>query len=141
MFNILKFQIYPEVKGIVTMNETPVEGAIVSQYFEFNSRKKSTTFTTGRDGIFYFQERKVFTLSNLMPFDSRAFQKITIKFNNAEYTAWEAFKTMPENFPDFSNKLSSLLCELGSRENIKPLSTVNTLKHYNIYGLSSWHNQ
>jgi len=137
MFNILKFQIYPEVNGIVTMNGEPVEGAVVKRFHDFRDKEKTCEYITKKDGEFHFPETNGYSLWGLTPFENRTHQIITINFNHAEYTAWRLSKSSRDDDPALSKILSMLCCELTNEEVHKSIDRGNYLTA-SSFGLAHW---
>jgi len=139
MPNPLKYQVYPNIKGIVTLNSVPVKNAIVNLTYRLNNKKGASTYTTSDNGTFFFKEKNIYSLSGILPFEDILYQKITIINNNAEYIAWEAMKDKQEEDLILTKILSSLTCELSNSETKHIINPESIFKNV-IYGLARWTN-
>jgi len=136
MFDFLKIQVFPEVNGVVTMNDQPVEGASVKLLYDYNDKKNIMKTVTKKDGGFHFPEKNILTLLKLLPFEIHVHQQIFINYNHVEYTAWSASKHKHGIDTEISKKLNHLNCELTNEE-INQFFDSNHRK-YITYGLARW---
>lgn len=139
MFEILKFYIYPEIRGIVTLNGTPVEGAEVNLLYRCDSRQHSVKCKTAANGGFFFSQKNKYSLLGLLPIESQIYYKLTITYNHVTYKACEVLKLFKEEEPEFTKLLSSLQCELTKPETDYIIHSDSV--HMNIIsGIANWPN-
>ena len=137
MPNPLKFQIYPEVNGIVTMNGEPVEGAEVTMSYIFRGKQGSTICKTDRNGVFTFKEKTIYSLASILLLQSVISQKLSIKYNHIEYSAWNVIKYNPSDDPKLTKLLTNLTCELTNPETKQKIDpeSVNPMI---VRGIARW---
>ena len=139
MFDIFKFQAYPAIHGAVTMNGKPVQNAEITTTSTLEKREYSSTCITDEGGKFSFKEKNIYSIRGILPVENHLYQKITIKYNYVEYTAWEALKFCQTEDPELSKLLSSLQCELTEPVTDYVINADSV--HMNVvHGLARWSN-
>ena len=90
-FDAMEINLFSEMKGVVTLNGNPVAGAKIIRTAVSDSEKEYIdNTTTGLNGSFHFERMKISSIFNLLPGQSRVFQKVIIEYEGKEYLAWDA---------------------------------------------------
>jgi len=93
-FDAMKINLFSEMKGVVTINEKPVAGAIIKRTAIPNNDKEYTdSSTTDSEGRFHFNRMETSLFLKLLPTSIVVAQKVVINHGGQTYLAWEAGNT------------------------------------------------
>lgn len=106
----------PEVKGVVTLNGTPVEGAGVVKTLDFDQEYRDEQITD-KDGRFAFPEKNIRSeRPNTMLDETRVRQIVTVTYKGQKYLLWYATPGTIHRRAAVTRKLSLMYGELTSPE-------------------------
>lgn len=108
---------FSEVIGTVTLNGAPVKGAEIERSYQWawDDKKETDKTVTNEKGSFSFpQKDKSGGVSGFIPHEPVISQKIIIRYQGQEYTAWQHTKHNYDKNGELKGRKLLLLCELSS---------------------------
>lgn len=106
----------PEVKGVVTFNGTPVEGAQVVRTLDYDQEYRDEQ-VTDKNGYFTLPEKNIRSnRPNKMLDETRVRQIVTVNYEGMKYLLWYATPGTIHRRTAIAKKLSFLQCELTNSE-------------------------
>lgn len=106
----------PEVKGVVTLNGTPAEGAQVVRTLDYDQEYREEQITD-KNGHFTFPEKNIRSnRPNRMLDETRVRQIVTVTYEGTKYLLWYATPGTIYRRTAIAKKLSFMRCELTNPE-------------------------
>ena len=146
MFGLIKkysVHMCSEVKGVLTLNGAPVEGALIKRNLLFAHKvEKEDQVTTGYDGSFYLPE---VVIDSKIPGDmfshELTYQVIRAIYDNEEYELWNSELRGIDEYEEYKQKLFSLNADLIS-PNVEFLFPNHNNPNLGFYGstICRWDN-
>ncbi len=106
----------PEVKGVVTLNGRPVEGAQVVRTLDYDREYREEQLT-GVDGRFSFPEKNIMSdRPNKLLDETRVRQILTVNYEGQKYLIWYTTPGTIHRRTAIARRLGALHCELTNPE-------------------------
>ncbi|MFC1750926.1 DUF6795 domain-containing protein [Pseudomonadota bacterium] len=89
-FESMKINLFSDMKGIVTLNGEPVDGAVIKRLAKPSNKKEFRDQTvTDAEGRFELPVMETSSFLKLLPMDSSVYQMVTIEYLGNIYEAWK----------------------------------------------------
>ena len=146
MFGLIKkydVHMCSEVKGVLTLNGEPIEGALINRHLNFAHKlEKDDEVRTASDGSFYLPE---VIIESKIPGDMFShdvtYQRITAVYKDEEYELWNSKFTGISELNEYKQKLACLNGDLASSEvNFVFPNNSNEHLEFNGSGICRWEN-
>ncbi|SBS31927.1 hypothetical protein MSP8886_02283 [Marinomonas spartinae] len=118
LFKTYDVHMCSEVKGVLTLDGSPLGGIVVNRYLKFAYKlEKEDQTITNQDGSFYLPEVKI---QSKIPGDmfsqESTFQLITVNYSDKSYELWRSKFPGLVELSEYKKKLSCLNGDLSSEK-------------------------
>jgi len=146
LFDVFTIYVFSEVRGVVTLDGKPAEGAEIIRIGDHEEDKVYTDrAVTDAAGRFEFGPISTFSLRPIM-LGTIIRQKIEIKYQGNSYLAWDTVKRNNHRYGELNDEgvdspiKLNLTCELMDSQEGRTVIQME-IRKVGIYGLCTWEGQ